>query len=325
MSGSRGGQDESRNDSMSGFAVGRGEAGSKEASPHPGQAARKWLVLGATGQLGREWVHALEQDGEDVTGLGRRELDITRGDDVRHALEQLRPDVIVNCAAYTKVDQAEVETDLAEAANIHAAGAVARAAAATGALLVHFSTDYVFPGLEEHRRQYPEGYPESFPPDPVNAYGRTKWLGEQQIRAQNGPHLILRTSWLCGRYGSNFIQTMLRLAAERDRLRVVNDQYGCPSFTGPVVRNTRVLIEQGVRGTMHISSGGVTTWHDFAREIFRLRGLGVVLEAIPTSGYPTPANRPKWSRLDIRQLAGVPGTRILPWQEDLEQFLRELP
>jgi dTDP-4-dehydrorhamnose reductase len=309
---------------MSGLSGGHDEASKDAQPPRPGQAERKWLVLGASGQLGREWVQALEQDGEDVSGLGRRELDITREDDVRGVLAQLRPDVIVNCAAYTKVDQAEVETGLAEAVNIHAAGAVARAAAASGSLLVHYSTDYVFPGLAEHRRQYPEGYPESFPPDPVNEYGRTKWLGEQKIRALNGPHLILRTSWLCGRYGSNFVLTMLRLAAERDRLRVVNDQFGCPSFAGPVVRNTRALIEQGVRGTLHISSGGVTTWHDFAREIFRLRGLEVVLEAIPTSGYPTPANRPKWSRLDIRQLAGVPGTRILPWQDELELFLRDL-
>lgn len=282
---------------------------------------RKWLVLGAAGQLGKDWVLALDQDGVDVYGLSRKELDITRTEDVKRAVEEIRPDVIINCAAYTKVDQAEVDTERAEAINIHAPGNLGRVAAAAGILLVHYSTDYVFPGLKEHRHEYPDGYPESFPPDPVNAYGSTKWLGEQQIRAFGGNHLIIRVSWLCGRYGSNFISTMLRLAGERDRLRVVNDQYSCPTFTEAVVHNTRALIENSIRGTIHLSSAGVTTWHDFAREIFRLSGTKVALEPIPTTEFPTPANRPKWSRLDIRQLAGVPGTRILPWQEELERFL----
>lgn len=285
----------------------------------------KWLVLGAAGQLGREWVLALEKDGVDVAGLSRRDLDITQADEVQQAVTQIAPDIIINCAAYTKVDQAEIETGQAEAVNTLAPEIIARAAAATGALMVQYSTDYVFPGLPEHRRELPDGYPESYPPDPVNAYGRTKWLGEQQIRAQNGPHLIVRVSWLCGRYGNNFIGTMLRLAAERDRLKVVNDQFGCPTFAGPAVFNTRVLVEKGVRGTVHLSSGGVTSWYDFAREIFRLRGVDVALEPIPTSGYPTLARRPAWSRLDIRQLAGVPGTRILPWQDELECFLSDLP
>ncbi len=282
---------------------------------------RKWLVLGAAGQLGKDWVLALDQAGVDVYGLSRKELDITRTEDVKRAVEEIRPDVIINCAAYTKVDQAEVDTERAEAINIHAPGNLGHVAAAAGILLVHYSTDYVFPGLKEHRHEYPDGYPESFPPDPVNAYGSTKWLGEQQIRAFGGNHLIIRVSWLCGRYGSNFISTMLRLAGERDRLRVVNDQYGCPTFTEAVVHNTRALIENSIRGTIHLSSAGVTTWHDFAREIFRLSGTRVALEPIPTTEFPTPANRPKWSRLDIRQLAGVPGTRILPWQEELERFL----
>ncbi len=281
----------------------------------------KWMVLGASGQLGQEWVMALERDGEDVYGLSRKDLDIARMDDVKRVVEEIKPDIIINCAAYTKVDQAEVEIELAEEINIHAPGILGRVTAAAGIMLVHYSTDYVFPGLEEHRHQYPDGYPESFPPDPVNAYGSTKWLGEQQIRAQNGNHVIIRVSWLCGRYGSNFISTMLRLAGERDRLRVVNDQYGCPTFTEAVVHNTRALIENNIKGTIHLSSGGVTTWYDFAREIFRISGTNVILEPIPTSEYPTPANRPKWSRLDIRQLAGVPGTRILPWQEELERFL----
>lgn len=287
------------------------------------RTTKKWLVLGANGQLGREWTLALQADGEQVTTRSRSELDITNANAVQQEVERLRPDVIVNCAAYTRVDQAEVETERAEAVNVQGPRHVAGAAAEFGIPLVHYSTDYVFPGLAEHRKLYPDGYPESFPPDPVNAYGRTKWLGEQEIRAQNGPHLIIRVSWLCGRFGNNFVHTMLRLAGERDRLKIVSDQYGCPTFTAPVVHNTRVLVGQSAWGTIHMTSQGVTTWHDFALETFRLRRLKVEVEAVPTSGYPTMAARPHWSRLDIRRLAGVPGTHIRPWQEELQRFLQE--
>ncbi len=281
--------------------------------------------MGAKGQLGREWTLALQHDGQDVTAFSRLEVDLARPNQVERAVGEVRPDVIVNCAAYTKVDQAELETEKAEAVNIHAVANLAKVAAAKNILLVHYSTDYVFPGLVEHRRIHPDGYPETFPPDPVNAYGRTKWLGEQQIRVTGCRHLIIRISWLCGHHGSNFASTMLRLAQERDSLKVVNDQSGCPTFAVPAVFNTRVLVEKEVTGTIHLSSQGETTWYDFAREIFRLNKVTVRLEAIPTSAYPTLAARPKWSRLDIRQLAGVPGTRILPWQEELRLFLQEKP
>ena len=282
---------------------------------------KKWLVTGASGQLGREWSLALQQDGEEVVSCTRGELDITDAAQTGQLVDQVKPDVIVNCAAYTKVDQAEVETEQAEAVNAHGVAGLARMCAGRRILLVHYSTDYVFPGLPEHRRLLPEGYPESFPPDPVNAYGRTKWMGEQEIRRSNCEHLIIRTSWLCGKHGGNFVYTMLRLAQERDHLKVVDDQYGCPTFTVPAVHNTRALIESRLRGTFHLSSQGVTTWHDFARKIFELKGLDVRVEAVPSSGFPTTAARPKWSRLDIRQLAGVTGTRILPWEDELGRFL----
>ncbi len=285
---------------------------------------KKWLITGASGQLGREWSLALQRDGEDVTPCTREELDITDAGEMERVIGQHNPDIVVNCAAYTKVDQAEVATEQAEAVNAHGVASLARLCAGKHILLVHYSTDYVFPGLPEHRRLFPEGYPESFPPDPVNAYGSTKWMGEQEIRKSNCKHLILRTSWLCGKHGGNFVHTMLQLAQERDHLKVVNDQFGCPTFTAPAVHNTRALIERRLRGTVHLSSQGVTTWYDFAREIFELKGVDVRVEAVPSSGFPTTAARPKWSRLDIRQLAGVTGTRILPWQDELERFLQEL-
>ncbi len=286
-------------------------------------ARKKWLITGASGQLGREWSLALQQDGEDVTSCSRKELDVTDDGQLEDAVGGSRPDVIINCAAYTRVDQAEVDTNQAEAINVHAVKQLARMCAKNRILLVHYSTDYVFPGLPEHRSLLPEGYPESFPPDPVNAYGRTKWLGEQEIRKSNCEHLIIRTSWLCGKHGGNFVQTMLRLARERDHLKVVNDQYGCPTFTGPAVHHSRTLIDSQKRGTIHLASQGVTTWFDFACRIFELKGMDVRLDPVPTSGFPTLAARPKWSRLDIRQLARVTGTRILPWQEELERYLRE--
>lgn len=288
-------------------------------------AGKKWLVLGASGQLGQEWCAFLEREKREYRGYSRKQLDITDKKQVQRALKNVRPDVVINTAAYTKVDQAEDEKELAERVNVVAAGELARICADAGSLLIHYSTDYVFPGRMADRRQYPQGYPESFPADPVNWYGQTKWQGEEAIRAVGGPHLILRVSWLCGVQGNNFVKTMLRLGRERDHLKVVKDQLGCPTFAGPAVHNSMALIKQKFEGTFHISSKGETSWYELARTIFALKGIGVELEAISTEDWPTPARRPAWSRLDIRQLADVSGTRILPWKEELEKMLAKLP
>lgn len=287
-------------------------------------AGKKWLVLGASGQLGQEWCAFLEREEQEYRGYSRKQLDITDKKQVQRALKDVRPDVVINAAAYTKVDQAEDEKELAERVNVIAAGELARICAEAGLLLIHYSTDYVFPGRMADRRQYPQGYPETFPADPVNWYGQTKWQGEEAIRAVGGPHLILRVSWLCGTQGSNFVKTMLRLGRERDHLKVVKDQLGCPTFAGPAVQNSMALIKQQIEGTFHISSKGETSWYELARTIFALEGIGVELEAISTEDWPTRAKRPAWSRLDIRQLADVPGTRILPWKEELEKMLAKL-
>ncbi len=285
----------------------------------------RWLVLGASGQLGREWCDRLQKEGVDFRGYSRQELDISLKGELFRKLEAFQPDVVINCAAYTHVDQAEDEKEKAGKINVYAVRELAHICAKREILLIHYSTDYVFPGLLAHREHYPDGYPESFPPDPVNVYGSTKWLGEEAIRQKEGPHLIIRVSWLCGKYGGNFVKTMLRLARERDHIRVVNDQYGGPAFTASVVTNTLAMIDERIQGTIHVTSSGETTWYAYARTIFSIKGLNVTVEAIPTSEFPTRARRPAWSRLDIKQLANVPGTRILSWEQELETLLSELP
>lgn len=286
--------------------------------------AGRWLVLGAAGQLGREWCRKLEQDGADFRGLTHSDIDITSSEKLRETLHEIRPNIVVNCAAYTNVDQAEREEAKAEKINAVAVGQLACFCAEKHIRLIHYSTDYVFPGLPEHRNRFPDGYPESFPPDPVNKYGRSKWLGEQEVQEAGGSHLIIRVSWLCGRYGKNFIHTMLRIADQKDYLRVVDDQFGCPTFADTVVANSFILIETGVEGIYHLSSQGETSWFEFARVIFELSGRQVTVEPIPTSEYPTLAPRPAWSRLGIKKLSDIPGTRILPWRQELQKYLRSL-
>lgn len=287
-------------------------------------AKKKYLILGSGGQLGREWCAWLEKQGAKYRGLTRKELDITCLDALETLLDLQKPDVVVNCAAYTKVDQAEDEQQLAVQVNQRGPGLLARCCenSPEKPLLVHYSTDYVFPGRLADRSRWPDGYPIDAPAEPVNWYGETKWKGEEEVRAACANHLILRVSWLCGSHGNNFVHTMLRLAGERDHLKVVADQYGCPSFTEPVTRISSDLVDLEATGTFHISSKGETSWYDFAKAI--LRGRKVRIDPITTAEWPTRAARPAWSRLDITALADVSRTRILPWQEDLDLLLRQI-
>lgn len=306
---------------------GRNEDLSLQPVPEPArppQHYRRWLILGAGGQLGSEWVEWMKRSGADYLGLTRSELDITDKTEVERALSDYDPDVVINCTAYTKVDHAEGEIESASSINVDAAGHLAALCAADDRMLVHYSTDYVFPGRMEDRVRHPAGYPVDFPPEPVNSYGRTKWLGEQAVRSAGGPHLILRVSWLCGKSGRNFVHTMLRLAEERDRLTVVNDQFGTPTFTAPVVHNTLVLLEQGARNTWHVTSRGETTWYHFASLIFSLAKKNVEVVPVPSSEFPTRAKRPAWSLLDTGSLSGLPGNRLLPWQQETEILLKSL-
>ena len=287
----------------------------------------KVLLFGVTGQVGRALVPALQALGEvHAPRRGDPGGDLSRPEEAAALVDAWRPAIVVNAAAYTAVDRAESEPALAEAVNARAPGAIAQAAARCGAWLVHYSTDYVFDG--SGRAPWREADPHA----PLSVYGRTKLAGEQAIVQAHPRHLILRTSWVHGPVGGNFIRTMLRLAAERDRLDVVDDQVGAPTGAPLIAQVTvaalrRLQSEPSLAGLYHLSAAGETSWHGYARFVLEhARSRGVVLRAgpeavhpLPTSGYPTPARRPLNSRLDTARLRAAFGLVLPPWQEGVRQ------
>ncbi len=286
----------------------------------------KIVLFGHAGQLGTRLQSVLSARAY-VRGFDRAELDLADLAGLRAVLVEERPDIIVNAAAYTAVDQAESDPDGAALINAEAPGVMAETAAELGSLLVHYSTDYVFDGTAS------EPYTEDSAAAPVNVYGQTKFDGEQAIRASGAAHVILRTAWLYSNHGRNFLRTMLRVAGERDELRVVADQIGCPTYSDLVADATDDLLtriyERGALladclGTYHIACGGTTSWHGFAERIMQLSGTnGVRVSPIATADYPTPARRPAYSVLDCNKLARVFGIRLPSWEDALQQCLNE--
>ena len=292
----------------------------------------KILLLGATGQVGTECLRSLAPLGELVVatrsgslpdGTACEVADFDVPDSLATLVGKVGPDVVVNAAAYTAVDLAESEREAAWRVNAEAPGVLARACASRDALLVHYSTDYVFDGTGSRP------YREDDPTAPLGAYGESKLAGENEIRAAGARHLILRTAWVYAAHGKNFLRTMLRLGSERDTLRVVADQVGSPTSAGLIADTTARLlampdIAQGVR---HLTSSGETSWHGFATAIFtNARELGLLermpdVEPISTSQYPTPARRPSYSVLDNTLIAKELGTTLPPWQVELQRVL----
>jgi dTDP-4-dehydrorhamnose reductase len=271
------------------------------------------LVTGAAGMLGRDVASAGAAAGHELSALARSELDVTDSAAVEAAVREARPDAVVNCAAWTDVDGAETESEAAFAVNGPGAGNVARAAAAAGAWTVHVSTDYVFSG--EKRSPYLE----SDPTGPGSEYGRGKLAGELEVAgAAPGGHTIVRSSWLFGAGGRCFPATILRAGAERDQLTVVDDQVGCPTFTGHLAQALLALSRDRVAGIVHVAGGGQCSWYDFAREIVRLAGLSCEVVPGTTAGLGRPAPRPAWSVLGT-EVAEAP--RLPDWHEGLEAFL----
>ncbi len=287
-------------------------------------ARPKILVLGAGGQLGREWVDQLEASGYPFEAYVSAEADVTQTVRIQELICDGRPDVVVNCAAYTKVDQAETDTERAFLVNAQAPGEIAAICAGEGVRYVHFSTDYVYPGQEGDRTKYPHGYVEEAETGPLNAYGRSKWEGD--VHAQNAAPdaLIVRVSWLCGRHGHNFVKTVLRLARERGQMRIVADQWGSPSFADNVVENTLALIGRQKTGVYNVTSQGLTTWHGLASAVVELAGLDAEIEAITTAEYPTAARRPAYSKLDTAKLASVQGAALEDWNVGLKRLLGQI-
>lgn len=286
----------------------------------------KIVLLGGSGQLGREWQHFVRQKGVEANLMpyNSHQLDITNYERLSEEIENQQPDVVVNCAAYTGVDRAETEREKAMEVNARAVEQLARICRKTGCTLVYYSTDYVFPGSGDDKKKYPEGYGEEHQADPVNWYGKTKWEGEQAIRRIAGDYLIVRISWLCGRYGSNFVKSMLQAGRERKQLRVVNDQWGSPTFAENVVENTLVLLDAGKRGTFHITSEGVLTWYELAGAVFELKGMNVDLTPISSDEYPTEAVRPLFSKLNTRKAEAVAGVYLQDWHNGLKKLLEQM-
>lgn len=286
------------------------------------------LLTGKNGQVGWELQRTLATLGK-VVALDVEELDLANPAAIRQAMRAIRPDIIVNPAAYTAVDKAESEPHLAQAINAEAPGVFAEEAKALGAWMVHYSTDYVFSGAKQG------AYLETDTPNPQSVYGKTKLAGEEAVHAAGGRHLILRTSWVYGSRGHNFMLTMLRLARERKELRVVDDQIGAPTWCRSLAEITAQILAQlhmpgrdagEVSGTYHLTSSGSVSWHGFARAILDQSGLETLpkLVAIPSHEYPTPAVRPKNSVLSNDKLIRTFGLAAGAWQANLDLCMQEL-
>lgn len=284
----------------------------------------KVILLGRHGQVSQELQRALHGAAE-LTVLGREQLDLAQPERIRQQVQHLRPELIINAAAHTAVDQAESEPELAFAINATAPGILAEAAAELSVPLIHYSTDYVFDG------SLAEPYRENDTTHPLSVYGRSKLAGEQAIQAVGGMHLILRTSWVYSQHGKNFLLTMQRLLQERESLSVVDDQIGAPTWAGTIAQVTAQLITQwrsghpGTWGVYNLTAQGETSWFGFASAIAaHLHSQGktvATLHPIPSSAYPTPAQRPLNSRLDCSRLQQNWQVQLPTWQAALEQCL----
>jgi dTDP-4-dehydrorhamnose reductase len=291
----------------------------------------KILITGKNGQVGWELQRSLASFGQ-IVAIDAEEMDLADADAIRRTVREVRPDIIINPAAYTAVDKAESDPDVAMVVNGTAAGIFAEESKRLGAVLVHYSTDYVFDGDKT------APYTESDLPNPQSVYGKTKFAGEQAIRASGCKHLILRTSWVYGVHGGNFVKTILRLAKERDELRIVADQFGAPTWARDLAQATASALncwktndwDNQLSGLYHLTAGGRTNWHQFAEEIVHLArkydsvlgGKPLNIRPIATHEYPVPAKRPANSVLandKIREAFGI----VLPaWQDSLAECVR---
>ena len=278
------------------------------------------LITGAAGMTGSELARQAAERKWDVVALDRNDLDITDAGAVSRIIGKERPDVVINAAAYTAVDAAETSAEEAMAVNGAGPRHIARAAKANAAWLLHISTDYVFDG------QGSEPYVPDDPPAPINAYGESKLAGELGVRDESSQHVIVRTSWVYSHEGKNFVTTMLRIARERDEIRVVDDQRGCPTssqdLSHALLSAASLLSRTQAAGTYHFSNRGQATWFDFAKAIFEFRGAPHPrVIPISTDEFPTPARRPRWSVLDTTSFQRAFGVDPRPWRDALRETM----
>ena len=278
----------------------------------------KVLVTGFGGQLGWDTVRLLEERGVECRGVDIEDFSLTDAAAVKAYVQEYRPDAVVHCAAYTNVDKAESEPEICAAVNGMGTMNVVRAALSVGAKLVFISTDYVFPGTGDRPWRVDDPY------GPQNVYGMSKVQGEDAVRSLMTRYFILRTSWVFGKNGRNFVRTMLRLGAEKKEIRVVSDQIGSPTYTKDLARVICDLLPTEKYGIYHVHNEGYISWYDFARMIMEKAGLPCRVLPVPSSGYPTPAKRPLNSRLDASRLAEA-GIAPMPSVEDaLDRYLAEI-
>jgi dTDP-4-dehydrorhamnose reductase len=274
----------------------------------------KIVITGAGGMLGRDVVRAAKAANHEVVALARDDLDVSRPRHVHEAIGREQPHAVINCAAWTDVDGAEADEAGATDVNGYAAGDLAEAAAEVGASIVHPSTDYVFDGSGDRP------YVESDPVKPINAYGRSKLAGERAVAAANPRHFVVRTSWLFGAGGRNFVETMLGLAGTGGPVLVVRDQVGCPTYTGDLAEALVRLVDGESYGLHHIAGQGECSWFEFANEIFEQAALDTRAMSCTSDEFPRPAARPAYSVLRTERDYGF---ELPPWQEGLASYLAE--
>jgi dTDP-4-dehydrorhamnose reductase len=277
------------------------------------------LVTGARGMLAADVRRAAQRAGHQPIMLDRAALDVGDAQAVALAFSREPPDAAINCAAWTDVDGAESHREEAYTINATGAGNIARAAAQAGVPLVHVSTDYVFDGEPPHDDAgSPRAYLESDPTGPRSVYGESKLAGEQEVLAASPRHAVVRSSWLFGVDGRNFVATMLRLAGELEQVKVVDDQAGCPTWTGHLAPGLIGLLERDVRGLVHLAGGGHVSWNGFAQEIFRQADVDCRVEPATSAEMARPAPRPAWSALESERDDILP---LPPWQDGLAGYL----
>ncbi len=282
------------------------------------------LISGGNGQLGSEWTEFCLNNKIEHKSLGSADFNIVNKPQMEEVLDAYAPDIVINCAGYTKVDLAEDETDRAYQINAVGPKILSELCADRKIKLVHYSTDYIFSGTDEDREKYPGGFSENHVPNPINVYGESKLDGENGIIGSGCEHLILRISWVCGKNGNNFVKTMLKLAQTRNELNVVDDQYGSPTFTENIVYNTWQLIKMGEKGIYNISSAGLCTWYEFAKQIFKQTGLDIKVNSVSSNEFKSKAKRPGFSKLDTQKIEKLENIAIIDWKEGLRKLLNQL-
>jgi dTDP-4-dehydrorhamnose reductase len=287
-------------------------------SAFPNNEKPRILLTGAGGQLGREFIQISgEWPDFNILSLVRDEFDIALESRVRDFIDEQAPDVVINCAAYTNVEKAEEDKENAYLINGTAAGWLAEACDKRGSLLIHYSTDYVFDGMEKRQRV------ETDPVSPISIYGDSKWMGEKHIHASTKNYVILRVSWLYSTFGHNFFKTMMRLSHEREELRVVNDQIASPTYARLLAKNTLLLVKQYLEnrnfktGLYHYSEKGEASWCDFTNEIVRLNNSNTLVIPVSTEAFPTKAKRPAYSKLNDTLFRKTFGIENPSWQDSL--------